>query len=77
MRVFCGVPSSVAHPGAPFLIAENLASAGSLAPSTQSADSFAFALEMLAKYFVHKSCKDRTCRVPLVSTAGSLSETLR
>lgn len=37
----------------------------------------AFALEMLAKYFIHKSCKERTCLVPLVCTAGSLSETLR
>lgn len=37
----------------------------------------AFALEMLAKYFVHKSCKERMCLVPFVCTAGSLSETLR
>lgn len=32
---------------------------------------------MLAKYFARKSCKERTCLVPLVSRKGSLSETLR
>lgn len=56
---------------------ENLVSARSLARCTQSVDIFALALKMLAKYFVHKSCKERTCLVPLVCIAGSLSETLR
>lgn len=65
------------HPRVPFLTVGNLVSAGSLARSTQSVDIFAFALEMLAKYFVHKSCKERTCHVPLVSTVGGLSETIR
>lgn len=65
------------RPRAPLLTVENLVSAGSLASRAQSVGVFAFALEMLAKRFVHKSCKERTCLVPLVSTAGSLSETLR
>lgn len=43
----------------------------------QSVEIFAFSLEMLAKSFVYKSCRERTCLVRLVSTAGSLSETLR
>lgn len=65
------------RPRAPLFTVENLVSAGSLASRTQSVDVFAFALEMLAKYLVHKSCKERTRLVPLVGTAGSLSETLR
>lgn len=65
------------HPGAPLCTVENPVSAGSLASCTQSLDVFAFAREMLATYFVHKSCKERTCPVPFVRTAGSLSETLR
>lgn len=65
------------HPRVPLFTVENLVSAGSLASRTQSVDVFAFALEMLAKSFVHTTCKERTCLVPFVSTAGSLSETLR
>lgn len=66
------------RPRVPLLTVENLVSAGSLASRARSlVGVFAFALEMLAKCFVHKSCKERTCLVPFVSTAGSLSETLR
>ena len=65
------------HPRVPFLAVENLVSAGSLARCTQSVEVFAFALEVLAKYFVHKSCREKRRLVLLGSTAGSLSETLR
>lgn len=65
------------HPRVPLFTVENLVSAGSLASRTQSVDVFAFSLEMLAKSFVHKSCKERTCLVPFIITAGSLSGTLR
>lgn len=65
------------HPRVPFQAVENLVPAGSLARCTQSVEIFAFALEVLAKYFVHESCRERTRLVPLGSTAGSLNETLR
>lgn len=59
------------QPRVPFLSARNLLSAGSLARCTQSVDIFAFALEMLAQYFVHENGKERTCLVPLASTAAA------
>lgn len=65
------------HPRLPFLTVENRFHRESSSQHAVCRHLFAFALEMLAKYFVHKSCKERPCHVPLVSTAGSLSETLR
>lgn len=45
----------------PFVTVENLVSAGSLSCNTQSVGIYALVLQMLAKCFVHKSCKERTC----------------
>lgn len=61
------------HPRVPLFTVENLVSAGSLASRTQSVDVFAFALEMLAKSFVHKSCRrERALCLSLAQPAASV-----
>lgn len=58
----------------PFPTAESLVlQEASLPPDAQSVDSLSFALEMLAKHFVHKSCKERRCLVPLAPWAASVN----
>lgn len=65
------------HPRVPFLTVENLVSAGSLACCTHSVDILPLPLKCLQNTSFTKAARRERCLVPLVCTAGSLSETLR